>query len=265
MLCIAPLAPPATSATRSRWDDGSDTRRVPSRQPALAPQPQMLVGLELGHSQEIMQHVELVPLGELAQCPDLLGDESDRLLDAALPRFLVTRASRRARCGARPFLSWLSHQPPPESMPAETLRRHRPQLKGGILQLSRYETFPIGMAFNTPRFDSDGLTTHVRDERADPKLIEFGPKFPHKLLELHEYRHCGVAGESQDDQQVFGLVLRGSGLVWPCPRLAGEERLRRSRRQFQDDLGDRPQGGRPAQRLCQIPQERRSPDSRHRP
>jgi hypothetical protein len=29
----------------------------------------------------------------------------------------VTQASPRARCGARPFLSWLSHQPPPESMP----------------------------------------------------------------------------------------------------------------------------------------------------
>lgn len=39
-----------------------------------------------------MQHVELVPLGELAQCADLLGDEGYRLLDAALARFLVTRA-----------------------------------------------------------------------------------------------------------------------------------------------------------------------------
>ena len=45
----------------------------------------MLVGLELGHSQEIMQHVEPVPFGKLAQCPDLLGDEGDRLLDATLP------------------------------------------------------------------------------------------------------------------------------------------------------------------------------------
>ena len=43
-----------------------------------------------------MQHVELVALGELAQRPDLLGDEGDSLVDAALPRFLVTRASRRA-------------------------------------------------------------------------------------------------------------------------------------------------------------------------
>jgi hypothetical protein len=43
-----------------------------------------------------MQHVKLVTLGELAQCPDLLGDEGDGFVHTALPRFLVTRASRRA-------------------------------------------------------------------------------------------------------------------------------------------------------------------------
>src|SRR3954464_5494509 len=68
------------------------------------------------------------------------------------------------------FFPGLVTSPHPNPCPAETLRRHRPQLKGGILQLSRYETFPIGMAFNPPRFDSDGLTTHVRDERADPNM-----------------------------------------------------------------------------------------------
>src|SRR5206468_4583015 len=88
-----------------------------SRQLALAAQPQMLVGLELGHAQQIMQHVELVALGELAQCSDLLGDEGDSLLDAALPRFLVAQASPRARRGARSFVPRPRHQTPPESMP----------------------------------------------------------------------------------------------------------------------------------------------------
>jgi len=67
-----------------------------SRQLALAAQPQVLVGLQLGHAKEIMQHVEFVTLGELAQRANLLGDEGDSLVRAALARFLVTRASRRA-------------------------------------------------------------------------------------------------------------------------------------------------------------------------
>ena len=56
----------------------------------------MFVGFELGHAQEIMQHIELVALGELAQSPNLLGDEGDGLIDAALPWFLTARAPRRA-------------------------------------------------------------------------------------------------------------------------------------------------------------------------
>ena len=56
----------------------------------------MLVGLELRHAQEIMQHVQLVALGELAQRGHLLGDEGNRLIRPALPRFLVARASLRA-------------------------------------------------------------------------------------------------------------------------------------------------------------------------
>ena len=56
----------------------------------------MLIGLELGHAKEIMQHVELVTLGKRAQPADLLGDEGDRLVDAPLSRFLVALASRRA-------------------------------------------------------------------------------------------------------------------------------------------------------------------------
>ena len=59
---------------------------------------------------------------------------------------------------------------------------------------------PVAGPVNTPRFDRNGLTTHVRFETADPNPFVFGPRFPHKLLELHEYRHRGVAGESQDDQ-----------------------------------------------------------------
>ena len=66
----------------------------PSRQLALAPQPQVLVGLQLGHAQQIMQHIELVPLGERAQDGRLLGDEGDGLIDAALPWFLTARARR---------------------------------------------------------------------------------------------------------------------------------------------------------------------------
>ena len=69
---------------------------APLRQLALAPQPQVLVGLQLGHAQEIMQHIELVALGELAQSPNLLGDEGDGLIDTALPWFLTARAPRRA-------------------------------------------------------------------------------------------------------------------------------------------------------------------------
>src|SRR5689334_18308460 len=105
------------------------------------------------------------------------------------------------------FFPGLVTVPTPNPCPAETLRRSGSQLQGGNLQLSRYETFPIRRAFNTPRFDRDRLTTHVRVETADPSPFVFGPRFSRKLLELHEYRHCGVAGESQDDQQVFGLVL----------------------------------------------------------
>lgn len=55
----------------------------------------MLVGLQLGHPQEIMQHVELVALGELTQSAGLLGDEGDRLISSAFPRFLAARAPRR--------------------------------------------------------------------------------------------------------------------------------------------------------------------------
>jgi len=42
-----------------------------------------------------MQHIELVTLGELAQRPDLLGDEGDGLIDPTLPGFLVARAPSR--------------------------------------------------------------------------------------------------------------------------------------------------------------------------
>ena len=55
----------------------------------------MLVGLELGHPEKVMQHIELVALGELAQGTDLLGNEGDGFIDAALPRFLVTPAFLR--------------------------------------------------------------------------------------------------------------------------------------------------------------------------
>jgi hypothetical protein len=37
-----------------------------------------------------------VSLGELAQRGHLLGDEGNRLISSALPRFLVARASRHA-------------------------------------------------------------------------------------------------------------------------------------------------------------------------
>jgi len=67
-----------------------------SRQLAPGPQPQMLVGLELRHPQEIMQHVQLVALGELAQGGHLLCDEGHGLVCAALPGFLIARACRRA-------------------------------------------------------------------------------------------------------------------------------------------------------------------------
>jgi len=85
------------SASRSPVErNGYDRNTEPSRQLALAPQPQVLVGLQLGHAQQIMQHVELVTLGELAQDGHLLGDEGDGFLDAALPWFLTARAPRRA-------------------------------------------------------------------------------------------------------------------------------------------------------------------------
>jgi len=43
-----------------------------------------------------MQHVELVSLGELAQCGHLLGDEGNGFIDPALALFLVARASPHA-------------------------------------------------------------------------------------------------------------------------------------------------------------------------
>ena len=65
------------------------------RQFPPAAQPQMLVGFELGHAQKIVQHVELVALGELAQARDLLCDEGDRLVGAAFARFVIARAPLR--------------------------------------------------------------------------------------------------------------------------------------------------------------------------
>jgi len=40
----------------------------------------MLVGFQLGHAKQIMQHVELVPFREFAQGRHLLGDEGDGLI-----------------------------------------------------------------------------------------------------------------------------------------------------------------------------------------
>ena len=159
----------------------------------------MLIGLELRHAQEIMQHVQLVSLGELAQRGCLLGDEGNRLICPASPGSSLRGPSCTPDAARARLFPGFVTRPHPNPCPAETLRRHGPQLQGGILQLSRYETFLIRGPFNTLRFDSEGLTTHVRVETADPNLNDFGPIFSRKLLELHEYRHCGVAGESQDD------------------------------------------------------------------
>src|SRR3954452_21439870 len=94
------------------------------------------------------------------------------------------RARPRTLDAARDrFLPGLVTRPHPNPCPAGTLRRHQSQLQGGNLQLSRYEIFPLGRPFNTPRFDSEGLTTHVRVETADPNPFEFGPNFSRKLLE----------------------------------------------------------------------------------
>jgi hypothetical protein len=56
----------------------------------------MLVGFELRHAQEMVQHIELVSLGKLAQSRHLLGDEGNRLICPALSWFLAARASLHA-------------------------------------------------------------------------------------------------------------------------------------------------------------------------
>ena len=56
----------------------------------------MFVGFELGHAEEIVQHIELVALGELAQSADLFGNESHRFIDTAFSRFLIARTGPRA-------------------------------------------------------------------------------------------------------------------------------------------------------------------------
>ena len=63
----------------------------------------------------------------------------------------------------------------------------------------------------------------------------------------------------------LGAGLRGSGLVRPCPRPAGQGRLGRSGRQFQDDLGGRRQGRRAGSTTSPGAEGRRQADPRDRP
>jgi hypothetical protein len=93
------------------------------RQLALAAQAEVLIGFELGHTEEIVQDVKPVALGELAQLSHLIGDERDRLLRTAFARFLSRRTSPSSR--PRPFPDWFRHQTPSESLPGEdpTLRQ----------------------------------------------------------------------------------------------------------------------------------------------
>ena len=61
----------------------------PSRQPPPAPQPYMLLGLELGERQQIAQMNEPVAQREPGQICCGLGDEACRLVRAALAWQLV--------------------------------------------------------------------------------------------------------------------------------------------------------------------------------
>jgi len=75
----------------------------------------MLVGFELGHAQKIVQHVELVALGEFSQGGHLLGDEGDRFVGASLPWLIVARTPRPGSRRALSFPPWCCHQTLPES------------------------------------------------------------------------------------------------------------------------------------------------------
>ena len=85
-------------------------------------------------------------------------------------------------------------------------------------------------------------------ETADANLAEPAFIFPVSHWNDMNIVIVELPAKAKTINKYLGVVLRGSGLVWPCPRPPGQERIGRSGRQFPDDLGDRPQGGRPAQR-----------------
>lgn len=69
--------------------DPTDNLLKTSRQLALAAHGQPLFGLELGHAEQVVQHVQLVALGEFAKSNHRLGNKGDGLIGAAFPRWII--------------------------------------------------------------------------------------------------------------------------------------------------------------------------------
>ncbi len=101
MLCIAPLAP---------QDDGTDKGGNLTTACACSAA-EVFVSLELGHAQQIMQHIELVALGELAQRRHLLGDEGHGFIDPPSPGSSLRKPP--ARQTRRELVSFLALSPDP--------------------------------------------------------------------------------------------------------------------------------------------------------
>ena len=119
--------------------------------------------------------------------------------------------------------------------------RRRPDLTAGA-------AFPMFR----PKLAADSAPKSASDLAANP-------------LEFHEYRRGRIARQGEDDQQISGPRLRGSGLLWPYPRPAGQGRFGRPRRQFPHALGGRRQVEPAHQRHRPGAQGRRQADPGHRP
>ena len=88
---------------------------------------------------------------------------------------------------------------------------------------------PIGRRTGSPSIDfTGGSFTHgpaqPRGPLKSPEVAKTG-----NLPEFHENRCCLSPCQGQDDQQVSGPRLRGSGFVRPYSGFAGQERIGRSR------------------------------------
>jgi len=115
----------------------------------------MLLRLEMSHAQEVVEHVEMMALSELGQGRRHLGDQRGRGVGILHGCLNIRNV----------FVRYLGQQICPAWDLTETNIKSAWFLSH-FLQPDRYFAERTQSTFNSPRFDRNRLTTHVRVSEA---------------------------------------------------------------------------------------------------